>query len=47
MDHPFFAEINWVDLINKKMTGSYLVEPPRYSIQDFVDEFKESTLTPS
>jgi serine/threonine protein kinase len=46
MDHPFFSDINWNTLLAKQQTGSYIPEPPRYTIQEFVEEFQETTLSP-
>jgi serine/threonine protein kinase len=32
MDHPFFNEIEWDALSARRHTGSYIPEPPRYTI---------------
>ena len=39
MEHPFFADINWDDLRNKRQTGKYVPCPPKYTVSDFLDEF--------
>ena len=39
MQHPFFLDINWQLLLEKKATGLFEPEMPKYTIQDFVDEF--------
>mmetsp|Transcript_2727 Transcript_2727/g.4278 ORF Transcript_2727/g.4278 Transcript_2727/m.4278 type:complete len:252 (+) Transcript_2727:867-1622(+) len=36
MKHPFFAEINWEDLIMKKSTGYYKPSPPKYRMEDYL-----------
>jgi hypothetical protein len=46
MEHPFFSDINWKELYNKRETGKYVPDPPRYSTKDFDEEFKDTTLTP-
>lgn len=45
MKHEFFGDIDWELLLQRKPTGNFTPDLPRYSIKDFVDEFKESTLT--
>lgn len=42
MSHPFFASINWQDLISRKQTGIYAPEKPRYSMQDYVEVVTQS-----
>ena len=45
MNHPFFAPINWDDLISKRKTGNFVPPPPRYSTKDFEEEFTETEFT--
>ena len=45
MNHPFFSDIDWDLMFQKLETGGHVPEPPRYTIQEFVEEFQESTLS--
>ena len=42
MSHPFFASINWQELMARRLTGEYVPEKPRYSMQDYLEVVTQS-----
>jgi len=45
MSHPFFANIDWQSLIDKRPTGNYVAQPPKYSIDDYLQVLTSSEFT--
>jgi serine/threonine protein kinase len=39
MGHPYFQDIDWDKMKKREQTGLFKPEPPRFSVQDFVEEF--------